>query len=104
MSLECSECERDLRGGHDESCSRYPGEPPECTCSFRLQGMDDECHQYRCAVHIWQQLPVAERRELAGLPWVTQGERTVKWNKEQSEHLKRRLNEFQGPSEPVPVA
>lgn len=23
MSLECSECERDLRGGHDPSCSRY---------------------------------------------------------------------------------
>lgn len=24
MSLECSECERDTRGGHDESCSRHP--------------------------------------------------------------------------------
>lgn len=23
MSLECGECERDLRGGHDRSCSRY---------------------------------------------------------------------------------
>lgn len=23
MSIECSECERDLRGGHDPSCSRY---------------------------------------------------------------------------------
>jgi hypothetical protein len=23
MSLECGECERDLRGRHDESCSRY---------------------------------------------------------------------------------
>lgn len=23
MSLECSECERDLRGGHDPGCSRY---------------------------------------------------------------------------------
>lgn len=23
MSLECSECERDLRGGHDIACSRY---------------------------------------------------------------------------------
>jgi hypothetical protein len=23
MSVECSECERDLRGGHDPSCSRY---------------------------------------------------------------------------------
>lgn len=24
MSLECSECERDLRGGHDPECSRHP--------------------------------------------------------------------------------
>jgi len=23
MSLECRECERDLRGGHDKGCSRY---------------------------------------------------------------------------------
>lgn len=23
MSLECSECERDVRGSHDPSCSRY---------------------------------------------------------------------------------
>lgn len=23
MSIECGECERDLRGGHDMSCSRY---------------------------------------------------------------------------------
>lgn len=23
MSVECSECERDLRGGHDEDCSRH---------------------------------------------------------------------------------
>ena len=24
MSLECSECEHDLRGGHDPNCSRAP--------------------------------------------------------------------------------
>ncbi len=24
MSLECSECERDLRGGHGHDCSRHP--------------------------------------------------------------------------------
>lgn len=24
MSIECSECERDLRGGHDPECSRHP--------------------------------------------------------------------------------
>jgi hypothetical protein len=23
MSLECSECEHDLRGGHAQGCSRY---------------------------------------------------------------------------------
>lgn len=24
MSIECGECERDLRGDHDEACSRHP--------------------------------------------------------------------------------
>jgi hypothetical protein len=24
MSMECGECERDLRGGHDRECSRHP--------------------------------------------------------------------------------
>lgn len=24
MSIECSECEHDLRGGHDRNCSRHP--------------------------------------------------------------------------------
>ena len=56
MSLECSECERDLRSGHDQSCSQYRGEPPECTCTFRLQGMDDEQHQDACAVTKWQRI------------------------------------------------
>lgn len=55
MSLECSECERDLSGGHDKTCSRYPGDPPECTCTFRLQGMDDSQHQFQCAVTKWQE-------------------------------------------------
>ena len=31
MSIECSECERDLRGGHDESCSRYR-DPRNAVC------------------------------------------------------------------------
>jgi hypothetical protein len=32
VSVECGECERDLRGGHDPSCSRYtpPARCPEC--------------------------------------------------------------------------
>ncbi len=54
MSLECSECERDLRGGHSPDCSRYPGEPPECTCTFRLAGLDDDQHQNSCAVSRWR--------------------------------------------------
>jgi hypothetical protein len=30
MSIECGECERDLRGGHDSSCSRWkPPKPGE---------------------------------------------------------------------------
>lgn len=51
MSIECAECERDLRGGHAIGCSRRrckcdayeadecngrPGQHP-CTC---------ECHEY----------------------------------------------------------
>jgi hypothetical protein len=31
MSLECSECERDLRGGHDPECSRYE-DPRDAVC------------------------------------------------------------------------
>jgi hypothetical protein len=29
MSIECSECERDLRGGHDPLCSRFRGPATE---------------------------------------------------------------------------
>ena len=31
MSIECSECERDARGGHDPSCSRYR-DPRDAVC------------------------------------------------------------------------
>lgn len=54
MSLECSECERDMRGGHDPTCSRHLGEPPKCTCTFRLSGLDDDHHQDACAVSLWR--------------------------------------------------
>lgn len=37
MSLECSECERDLRAGHDPSCSRYE----VCQCGHG-RGVHDE--------------------------------------------------------------
>jgi len=32
MSLKCEECERDIRGGHSETCSRYRG--PVCSRCF----------------------------------------------------------------------
>ncbi len=30
MSIECGECEADLRGGHDPSCARYVKHAPTC--------------------------------------------------------------------------
>lgn len=41
MSLECGECERDLRGGHDPSCSRYVKHDP--SCAFLLRESDCTC-------------------------------------------------------------
>ena len=29
--MECSECERDLRGGHDKTCSRYVKHEDHCS-------------------------------------------------------------------------
>lgn len=37
MSIECSECEHDLRGGHDESCSRHPNNKPKRTARQALE-------------------------------------------------------------------
>ena len=34
MSVECGECERDLRGGHDPSCSRYRPQPREASMAM----------------------------------------------------------------------
>lgn len=61
MSLECSECERDIRSGHDRTCSRFCGPEPECTCTFWLTGMDDEHHQDACAVTLWRNQSTEER-------------------------------------------
>lgn len=30
MSIECGECENDLRRGHDRDCSRWNGDEYEC--------------------------------------------------------------------------
>lgn len=49
MSLECSECERDMRGPHDESCSRYV--PPKmCVCGHDEYQHDEEeyCTECEC--------------------------------------------------------
>jgi hypothetical protein len=66
MGLECSECEHDLRGGHDPSCSRYvPEATVGCTCSFRLQGIDDSQHQNDCAVTLWHRARFVARLRAA---------------------------------------
>ena len=44
MSIECSECERDLRGGHDESCSRYVRPCDQCLNSECDEECSCECH------------------------------------------------------------
>jgi hypothetical protein len=49
MSIECRECERDLRGPHDEGCSRY--QPPgACKCGHSEHAHDEEgcCTKCRC--------------------------------------------------------
>ena len=58
MSLECSECERDLRGGHDPSCSRYVkanAEPDEPI--FTLRASDPIAPSL---VRIWRYLRAGE--------------------------------------------
>ena len=40
MSLECSECERDCRGQHDRSCSKYSN--GLCACDHREALHDEE--------------------------------------------------------------
>jgi len=39
VSIECSECERDLRGGHDPSCSRYVRRI--CRCGHLAEDHDE---------------------------------------------------------------
>jgi hypothetical protein len=47
MSLECSECEHDLRGGHAETCSRYRKPCEECLIYDGIE-CDEECD---CSCH-----------------------------------------------------
>jgi len=44
MSIECRECERDLRGGHDEECSRYVKPCDVCIATHCDEECDCECH------------------------------------------------------------
>lgn len=46
MSIECSECEQDLRGGHDPSCSRYV--KIICSCGHLLEEHDEEGDCLKC--------------------------------------------------------
>jgi len=56
MSLECSECERDLRGGHDPSCSRYIKPCTKC----EAEECDEECN---CECHTKVPRRAGRRRE-----------------------------------------
>ena len=49
MSMECAECERDLRGGHDPACSRYKA-PPDCPRCGEPMNSDEgwECINSAC--------------------------------------------------------
>lgn len=47
MGIECGECERDLRGGHDPSCSRYR----PCVCPFCLASLEDGDGYLWCREH-----------------------------------------------------
>ena len=52
MSVECSECERDMRGGHAEDCSHYNPEMDKCTCDLEWSGL--------CPVHGWKSSLIPE--------------------------------------------
>ena len=41
MSIECGECERDLRGGHDDTCSRA-WKCPECKTAVSRKNVPKE--------------------------------------------------------------
>lgn len=48
MSVECAECERDLRSGHHHLCSRYTP-PPKCSkCEVY---MHDDGVMFFCPTH-----------------------------------------------------
>ena len=46
MSLECGECEHDLRGGHDEECSRYKPEIKVGDSIYVEQAWEDEAGNF----------------------------------------------------------
>jgi hypothetical protein len=52
MSVECSICERDLRGGHSPGCPRYR-DPEPCQCGHADIDHDEEgvCYQCNCGLY-----------------------------------------------------
>lgn len=48
MSLECSICERDLRGGHSPDCPRYKA--VYCVCGHLREQHDEEGECQECKV------------------------------------------------------
>jgi len=57
MSIECGECEHDLRGPHDPSCSRYKP-PPKCPeCGDRLKDGDGYLYCLKHGEVDWEQQP-----------------------------------------------
>lgn len=76
MSIECGECERDLRGGHDESCSRHPNnrvDTPErlanrMGATFVQHPRDVLTGVAEAALARWAALPIEQRSE--DRPWI----------------------------------
>jgi hypothetical protein len=47
MSLECRECEHDIRGGHHESCSKYTGRTLTVEHAYAAIDLLDWCKTHR---------------------------------------------------------
>jgi hypothetical protein len=66
---ECSECERDLRGGHDPSCSRYRRRV--CKCGHLSEDHDEEgtCWEQiagKCGCNGWEEHKCQKKRAKKG--------------------------------------
>lgn len=66
MGIECGECERDLRGGHDKSCSRYR----PCVCPACLVALEDGDGYLWCREH-GEVSPLENRRAIETIARLT---------------------------------